>query len=100
MMKRSFLFPMLVCALFSLHFTPVQAELVWKKGDGVGTNQYIWHSSWSNPGPLPAGTDTYLQVHLKEAEQHIIFTMIGSTWSSTYDTPTEMVIEAASLLGI
>lgn len=126
MMKRIFLFPMLVCALFALHVTPVQAELVWKKGealltsgsqitsnntengfppsnllrpesDGVGTNQYIWHSSWSNPGPLPAGTDTYLQVHLKEAEQHVIFTMIGSTWSATYDTPTEMVIEAANM---
>ena len=126
MMKRIFLFPMLLCALFVLHFTPVQAELVWKKGealltsgsqitsnntengfppsnllrpesDGVGTNQYIWHSSWSNPGPLPAGTDTYLQVHLKEAEQHVIFTMIGSTWNATYDTPTEMVIEAANV---
>ena len=126
MMKRIFLFPMLLCALFVLHVTPVQAQLVWKKGnalltsgsqitsnntengfppsnllrpesDGVGTNQYIWHSSWSNPGPLPAGTDTYLQVHLKEAEQHVIFTMIGSTWSATYDTPTEMVIEAANM---
>ena len=125
-MKHIISFPLLLCALFALQFTPAQAELVWKKGealltsgsqitsnnsengfppsnllrpesDGVGTNQYIWHSSWSNPGPLPAGTDTYLQVHFKEAEQHIIFTMIGSTWSSTYDTPTEVVVQVADV---
>ena len=73
------------------------SNLLRPESEGVGTNQIIWHSSWSNPGPLPAGTDTYLQVHLNEAEQHIIFTMIGSTWTQTYDTPVEMVIEAANL---
>ena len=125
-MKKTFLLHYLLYAALFLLCTPVQAETVWKKGealltkgsqitsnntengfppsnllrpesDGVGTNQYIWHSSWNNPGPLPAGTDTYLQVHLNEAEQHIIFTMIGSTWNATYDTPTEMVIEVANL---
>ncbi|MBQ9524455.1 MAG: alpha/beta hydrolase fold domain-containing protein [Bacteroidaceae bacterium] len=75
------------------------SNLLRPESEGVGTNQIIWHSSWSNPGPLPAGTDTYLQVHLNEAEQHIIFTMIGSTWTQTYDTPVEMVIEAANLPG-
>lgn len=125
-MKKTFLLHRLLYAVLFLLCTAVQAETVWKKGeallvngsqitsnntengfppsnllrpesDGVGTNQYIWHSSWNNPGPLPTGTDTYLQVHLNEAKQHIIFTMIGSTWSSTYDTPTEMVIEVANL---
>jgi len=75
------------------------SNLLRPESEGVGTNQIIWHSSWSNPGPLPAGTDTYLQVYLNEAEQHIIFTMIGSTWTQTYDTPVEMVIEAANLPG-
>lgn len=116
----------MLCALFTLLCLPTQAELVWKKGEalltkasqitsnntengfppsnllrpeseGVGTNQIIWHSSWSNPGPLPAGTDTYLQVHLAEPQQHVIFTMIGSTWNQTYDTPTEMIIQAADV---
>ena len=123
-MKRVITYSVLLCTLLAMGCLPMQAELVWKKAEalltkasqitsnnsengfppsnllrpeseGVGTNQYIWHSSWSNPGPLPAGTDTYLQVHLNEAQQHIIFTMIGSTWSSTYDTPTEMIIQVA-----
>lgn len=122
-MRKTLLRNLLYALLFLLCI-PAQAELVWKKdvalltngsqitsnntengfppsnllrpeSDGVGTNQYIWHSSWNNPGPLPAGTDTYLQVQLNQPEQHIIFTMIGSTWSSTYDTPTEVVIQAA-----
>ena len=105
---------------------PANATLVWKAGDalltdgsqitsnntqngfppsnlllpesqGYGTNEKIWHSAWSNPAPPPAGTDTYLQVHFNEAEQHIIFSMIGSMWSSTYDTPTEVIVEAANL---
>ena len=125
-MKRFYSFLLLLGAL--LLCLPMQAETVWKKdialltngsqitsnnsengfppsnllrpeSEGVGTNQIIWHSSWNNPGPLPAGTDTYLQVHLNTSEQHIIFTMIGSTWASTYDTPTEMIIEAANLPG-
>ena len=125
-MKLNFSLPLVLCVLFTLLCAPVRAELVWKKGEalltkasqitsnnsengfppsnllrpeseGVGTNQIIWHSSWSNPGPLPAGTDTYLQVHFNEAEQHIIFTMIGSTWNSTYDTPTEMIVQVADV---
>ena len=113
-------------ALLSAGFTSAFAETTWVKGEalltessqitsnntengfppsnllrpeseGYGTNQVIWHSSWSNPGPLPQGTDTYLQVHFKEAEQHIIFTMIGSMWQSTFDTPTEVEIQAANL---
>lgn len=50
----------------------------------------IFHSSWSNP--LPAGVYNYLQVHLNEAREEMIFTMIGSNWSSTYDTPDQMEI--------
>lgn len=50
----------------------------------------IFHSSWSNP--LPKGTYNYLQVHLKEARPDMIFTMIGSNWNSTYDTPDQMEI--------
>ena len=116
-----------LCAVLFLLATSVQAqEMVWKTGealitnasqitanssqngfppsnllrpesDGVGTNQYIWHTAWSNPAPLPAGTDPYLQVHLDQAETDIIFTMIGTTWGTANDTPTEMVIEAACL---
>lgn len=125
-MKRILALMMFLGAILSVLPVPVEAETVWKKdvalltsasqitsnnsengfppsnllrleSEGVGTNQIIWHSSWSNPGPLPAGTDTYLQVHLNAPEQHIIFTIIGSTWSYTYDTPTEVVIEAANL---
>lgn len=125
-MKKTFSLQHLLYAVLFLLCIPMQAETVWKKdvalltngsqitsnntesgfppsnllrpeSDGVGTNQYIWHSSWNNPGPLPAGTDTYLQVHLNEAEQHIIFTMLGSAWNATYDTPTEVVIEAADM---
>lgn len=46
------------------------SNLLRPESDGMGTNQYIWHSSWNNPGPLPTGTDTYLQVHLNEAKQN------------------------------
>ena len=73
------------------------SNLLLPESQGYGTNEKIWHSAWSNPAPPPAGTDTYLQVHLNEAEQHIIFSMIGSMWNSTYDTPTEMIIEVANL---
>ena len=112
--------------MLSLLWLPLQAETVWKKdvalltdgsqitanssqngfppsnllrpeSDGVGTNQYIWHTAWSNPAPLPANTDPYLQVHLNQAETDVIFTMIGTTWGTANDTPTEMVIEAADL---
>ena len=75
------------------------SNLLRPESDGVGTNQYIWHTSWSNPGPLPANTDPYLQVHLTQAETDIIFTMIGTTWGSANDTPTEVIIQAANLPG-
>jgi len=71
------------------------SNLLRPESEGVGTGQLIWHTSWSNP--LPAGTDTYLQVHFNQPETDIIFTMLGSAWSSTYDTPTEVVIQAANL---
>jgi len=71
------------------------SNLLRPESEGVGTGQVIWHTSWSNP--LPAGTDTYLQVHFNQPETDIIFTMLGSAWSSTYDTPTEVVIQAANL---
>lgn len=116
-----------LAAFFSLAAFSLQAaDLVWKKGaalltdgsqitsnnsqsgfppsnllrpesDGYGTNQYIWHSAWSNPAPLPAGTDTYLQVHFNEGETDIIFSMIGSMWSFTFDTPTDIIIQGANL---
>lgn len=73
------------------------SNLLRPESEGYGTNEKIWHSAWNEPTPPPAGTDTYLQVHLKEAEQHIIFSMLGSMWSSTYDTPTEIIIQAANL---
>lgn len=50
----------------------------------------IFHSSWSNP--LPGDVDNYLQVHLNEAREDAIFTMVGSSWVSTYDTPDKMEI--------
>lgn len=73
------------------------SNLLRPESEGYGTNEKIWHSAWNEPTPPPAGTDTYLQVHLKKAEQHIIFSMLGSMWSSTYDTPTEIIIQAANL---
>lgn len=73
------------------------ANLIRPESDGVGTNQYIYHTAWSGADVIPASTDPYLQFHFKTAEQHIIFSMIGSAWSSTYDTPTEVVVQAANL---
>ena len=72
-------------------------NLLRPESDGVGTNEYIFHTAWSGPDVIPAGTDPFLQVHFKKAERHIIFSMIGSNWHSTYDTPTEMEIYAANL---
>ena len=72
------------------------SNLLRPESDGVGTNQYIWHTSWGNPAVPPANTDTYLQVQFEKAESDIIFTMVGSTWASTYDTPTEIVIQATN----
>ena len=73
------------------------SNLLRPESEGVGTNQYIWHTSWGNPAVPPANTDTYLQVHFNKAESDIIFTMIGSNWQATYDTPTEVIIMAANL---
>ena len=75
------------------------ANLIRPESDGVGTNQYIYHSAWSGSDMIPTGTDPFLQFHLPKAERHIIFSMIGSAWSSTYDTPTEVVIQAANMPG-
>lgn len=72
-------------------------NLLRPESDGVGTNQYIWHTAWSDPAPLPANTDPYLQVHFKQAETDIIFTMLGTTWGSACDTPTEVIIQGANL---
>ena len=72
------------------------SNLLLPESEGYGTNQKIWHSAWSDPTPPPAGTDTYLQVQFKEAEQHIFFKMIGSMWNATYDTPTDVIIQGAN----
>lgn len=72
------------------------SNLLRPESEGVGTNQYIWHTSWGDPAIPPANTDTYLQVHFKSAERNIIFSMIGSNWQATYDTPTEVIIQAAN----
>ena len=124
-MKKSPFLLILLCALTaSLH-----AELVWKPGnelitsssqitatppessqfsvanlirpesDGVGTNQYIYHTAWTGSNMIGPNEDPFLQFHLGEAKQHIIFSMIGSAWQATYDTPTEVVIMAANLPG-
>lgn len=124
-MKKSVFLLSFLCALtVSLH-----AELVWKPGnalitrssqitatppessqfsvanlirpesDGVGTNQYIYHTAWTGSNMIGPNEDPFLQFHLDEAKQHIIFSMIGSAWQATYDTPTEVVIMAANLPG-
>ena len=124
-MKKSLFLLSFLCALtVSLH-----AELVWKPGnalitsasqitatppesaqfsvanlirpesDGVGTNQYIYHTAWTGSNMIGPNEDPFLQFHLSEAKQHIIFSMIGSAWQATYDTPTEVVIMAANLPG-
>ncbi|MBQ3152932.1 MAG: alpha/beta hydrolase fold domain-containing protein [Bacteroidaceae bacterium] len=69
------------------------SNLLRPESDGVGTNQYIWHTSWGNPAVPPKGTDTYLQVHFDKPQTDIIFTMIGSAWVATGDTPTEIIIQ-------
>ena len=66
-------------------------NLLRPESEGYGTNQYIWHTSWGNPAVPPRGTDTYLQVKFNTPQTDIIFTMIGSTWVSTSDTPTEEI---------
>ena len=70
------------------------SNLLRPESEGYATNQIIWHSAWTPAAP--AGTETYLQTHFASAQQHIIFTMIGSMWASTYDTPTEMVLYATN----
>lgn len=75
------------------------ANLIRPESDGVGTNQYIYHTAWSGENMITADVDPFLQFHLNEAKQHIIFSMIGSAWQATYDTPTEVVIQAANLPG-
>lgn len=72
------------------------SNLLRPESDGVGTNQYIWHTSWGSPPVPPRGTDTYLQVQFDKPQTDIIFTMIGSTWVATNDTPTEMIIRATN----
>ena len=72
------------------------ANLLRPESDGVGTDEYIFHTAWSGPNVIPAGVDPYLQVHFTKAEQHIIFTMTGSNWQSTYDTPLEVDVLAAN----
>ena len=44
------------------------SNLLRPESDGVGTNQYIWHTSWGNPAVPPKGTDTYLQVHFDKPQ--------------------------------
>lgn len=73
------------------------SNLLRPESEGYGTNQYIWHTAWSNPAPLPANTDPYLQVHFNQAESDIIFTMLGTTWGTATDTPTEIILQAANL---
>ena len=58
-------------------------------------NTIIWHTDWTT-NPLPAGVDNYLQAHLKAKQSSICFSMIGSNWSGTYDTPDRMVIMATN----
>ena len=70
------------------------SNLLRPESEGYATGQYIWHSAWTPAAP--AGTETYLQTHFASAQQHIIFTMIGSMWASTYDTPTEVVLYATN----
>ena len=54
----------------------------------------IYHSSWSDP--LPAGTTNYIEVHLDQPIEHFIFSMIGSNWPATYDTPDHIIIRATN----
>lgn len=57
----------------------------------------IWHTAWlAASSPLPASTNVYLQTHLKESKSSICFTMIGSNWPSTFDTPDHMVVQASN----
>lgn len=58
-------------------------------------NSIIWHTSWT-ANTLPASVDNYLQAHLNEEHSSICFSMVGSNWSSTYDTPDHMVILATN----
>lgn len=58
-------------------------------------NTIIWHTDWTT-NPLPLGVDNYLQAKLKTKQRSICFSMIGSNWNSTYDTPDRMVILATN----
>lgn len=69
-------------------------NLLRPESDGYGTNEFIWHTSWTNP--LPATTNAYLQFHLNTAESDIFFSMISSEWTDTYDTPKDIDIYATN----
>ena len=72
------------------------SNLLRPESEGYGTGEIIWHTSWGTPPVPPAGTDAYLQVQFAEPQQHIIFTMIGSMWAGTCDTPTEVIVQASN----
>ena len=60
-------------------------------------NTIIWHTAWiAASNPLPAGVDNYLQAHLNEPHRLICFSMIGSNWNATYDTPDHMIVLATN----
>ena len=73
------------------------SNLLRPESDGVGTNQYIYHTAWTGADVIPASEDPYLQVHFMKAQRHIIFSLIGSAWGGTFDTPLEVEIQAANL---
>lgn len=78
----------------SVHGQFVTSNLIRPESDGYGTNEYIWHTSWSNP--QKAGEYAWLQVSLDSPVDAFKFRMVSSEWQFTHDTPKDMEILATN----
>lgn len=76
----------------SYQFSP--SNLILPETDGYGTGQFIYHCAWTHP--LPSGQYPYIQVKLYKPETDIYFSFISSEWTSTYDSPRDLIILATN----
>ncbi len=78
----------------SVHGQFVTSNLIRPESDGYGTNEYIWHTSWSNP--QKPGEYAWLQVSLDSPIDAFRFRMVSSEWQLTHDTPKDVEILATN----
>lgn len=72
----------------------VTSNLIRPESDGYGTNEYIWHTSWSDP--QKPGEYAWLQVSLDSPIDAFKFRMVSSEWQLTHDTPKDVEILATN----